>query len=293
MYRKSLEGKQKEEFEKKRAIRKALAEGKPIPSYLKEYEAEVRHDMEMEDQRAQDAPDMKDDEYRHGGSYEPKILLTTSRDPSSRLIQFAKELKLVFPNSQRINRGGHVVKDLVDACKANGVTDMIVLHETRGQPDGMIVSHLPYGPTAYFGLMNAVLRHDIQKGGGDGDDADTYGLTTVSQVYPHLLFENFSSKLGERVKCILQYLFPVPKPDSRRVLTFANEDDFISFRHHVFKKGKGKSELDLREIGPRFELRLYQIQLGTVDVKHAAVEWSLRSFMNTSKSRQFLSEETR
>ncbi len=25
----------------------------------------------------------------------------------------------------------------------------------------MVVCHLPYGPTAYFGLFNTVLRHDI------------------------------------------------------------------------------------------------------------------------------------
>jgi rRNA maturation protein Rpf1 len=36
-----------------------------------------------------------------------------------------------------------------------------VLSETRGQPDGLIVSHLPFGPTAYFTLTNCVLRHDI------------------------------------------------------------------------------------------------------------------------------------
>ena len=47
-----------------------------------------------------------DDEYAHAGERDPKILITTSRDPSSRLTQFAKELKLVFPNAQRINRGG-------------------------------------------------------------------------------------------------------------------------------------------------------------------------------------------
>ena len=27
--------------------------------------------------------------------------------------------------------------------------------------DGMVVCHLPYGPTAYFGIFNTVLRHDI------------------------------------------------------------------------------------------------------------------------------------
>jgi U3 small nucleolar ribonucleoprotein protein IMP4 len=31
----------------------------------------------------------------------------------------------------------------------------------RGQPDGLIISHLPYGPTAYFALLNVLTRHDI------------------------------------------------------------------------------------------------------------------------------------
>ena len=37
--------------------------------------------------------------------------------------------------------------------------------------------------------------------------------------------------LFSKVMNILKYLFPVPKPDSRRVMTFANEEDYISFRY--------------------------------------------------------------
>ena len=29
---------------------------------------------------------------------------------------------------------------------------------------------------------------------------------------------------------VLKYLFPVPKADSKRVITFANQEDYISFR---------------------------------------------------------------
>ena len=43
-------------------------------------------------------------------------------------------MRLVFPNSYRINRGNYVVKDLAEACRANDVTDLIVLHEHRGTP---------------------------------------------------------------------------------------------------------------------------------------------------------------
>lgn len=84
----------------------------------------------------------------------------------------------------------------------------------------MIVSHFPHGPTLYFTLHNVTLRHDI----------DTYKSSTVSEQYPHMIFENFSSVLGQRIRDALKYLFPVPKEDSKRVMTFANEDDFISFR---------------------------------------------------------------
>jgi U3 small nucleolar ribonucleoprotein protein IMP4 len=86
--------------------------------------------------------------------------------------------------------------------------------------DAMIVSHFPHGPTVFFTLHNVTLRHDIA----------SYKESTVSEQYPHLIFENFSSQLGGRIRDVLKYLFPVPKEDSKRVMTFSNEDDFISFR---------------------------------------------------------------
>jgi U3 small nucleolar ribonucleoprotein protein IMP4 len=109
-------------------------------------------------------------------------LITTSRDPSQRLVQFQKEMKIITPNSIRINRGGYVLKDLVKISQANNFTDIMILHETRGEPDGLIVSHLPYGPTAYFGISNVVLRHDLK------DKA-----APISEAYPHLIFNGFES----------------------------------------------------------------------------------------------------
>lgn len=88
-----------------------------------------------------------------------------------------------------------------------------------------------------------------------------------------------------QVSNILKYLFPVPKEDSRRVITFANQEDFISFRsqfvktlflrnahplcfrptivmqclafdhrHHTYKKTDHKN-IELNEVGPRFEMK--------------------------------------
>jgi U3 small nucleolar ribonucleoprotein protein IMP4 len=118
------------------------------------------------------------------------------------------------------------------------------VNETRGMPDALIVSHLPYGPTAYFTLSNCVLRHDIAE------------CKPASQAYPHLIIDGLNSKIGKRIGRILQALFPIPRAESKRVLTFANRNDFIFFRHHMYTKEAGK--VVLSEAGPRFEMQPYE-----------------------------------
>ena len=54
----------------------------------------------------------------------------------------------MFPNSQRINRGNYEVKQLVDACRANDVTDLILLHEHRGVPGNINFLELLSWPQA-------------------------------------------------------------------------------------------------------------------------------------------------
>lgn len=55
---------------------------------------------------------------------------------------FPKELRLIFPNSQRLNRGNYVLSQLVQACRANEVTDLILVHEHRGEPGRLIICNL-------------------------------------------------------------------------------------------------------------------------------------------------------
>lgn len=51
-------------------------------------------------------------------------------------------------------------------------------------------------------------------------------------------------------------------------------------------------QIELSEIGPRFQLKLYEIKLGTLDSAGAAdTEWALRPYMNTSIKRRFLSDD--
>ncbi|XP_008231427.1 PREDICTED: U3 small nucleolar ribonucleoprotein protein IMP4-like [Prunus mume] len=281
LYRKGLEGKQRLLYEKKRKIREALEEGKPIPTELRNEEAALREEIDLEDENTAVPRSHIDDEYANASQRDPKILLTTSRDPSAPLIQFAKELKLVFPNAQQMNRGGQVISEIIETCRAHDFTDVVLVHEHRGVPDGLIISHLPFGPTAYFQLLNVVTRHDIK-------DKKTMG--TMPQVYPHLILNNFTTKLGERTANILKHLFPVPKQDTKRIITFANQSDYISFRHHTYEKHRGPKSVELKEVGPRFELRLFKIKLGTVDQNEAQTEWVIRPYMNTAKKQKFMGD---
>ncbi|XP_045524688.1 U3 small nucleolar ribonucleoprotein protein IMP4 [Pieris brassicae] len=290
LYRKSAEDKQKSIQAKKDQLKKCLEENIPIHGDLRKEAIALQQRLEFEDKGPEKSAviggfsggvntlNSQDDEYRYAGVEDPKIMITTSREPSARLKMFVKELRLIFPNSQRMNRGGYEMSQLIHACRANDVTDFIVVHEHRGVPDSLVICHLPYGPTASFTLSGVVMRHDIPD------------IGPMSEQYPHLIFHNFKTDLGIRTMSILKYLFPVPKPDSKRVITFANNDDYICFRQHTHKKA-GK-EIELSEVGPRFQMKLYEIKLGTLEALEAAdTEWALRPYMNTAAKRRFLSEE--
>ncbi|KAJ7005068.1 U3 small nucleolar ribonucleoprotein IMP4-like [Populus alba x Populus x berolinensis] len=264
LYRKSLEGKERLLYEKKRKIKEALAEGKPIPTELRNEEAALRQEIDLDDENTAIPRSHIDDEYAKATERDPKILLTTSRDPSAPLTQFVK-----------------VISEIIESCRAHDYTDVILVHEHRGVPDGLVICHLPFGPTAYFELLNVVTRHDIK---------DKKAIGTMPEAHPHLILNNFKSKLGERTGNILKHLFPVLKPDTKRIITFANQSDYISFRHHIYEKHGGPKSVELKEIGPRFEMRLYQIKLGTVDQTEAQNEWVLRPYMNTTKKRKFIGD---
>jgi len=278
IYRKSIERERRTREDKKRKIREAVDENHEIPTTLRKEALALHKTLDYEDEGGDGVVSHIDDEYRWAGVEDPKIIVTTSRDPSSRLKQFAKEIKLMFPNSLRINRGNHGIDNLVQACNGNGVTDLIVLKETRGNPDGMVVCHLPHGPTAYFTLYNTILRHDIPNVG------------TMSEEFPHLLFHGFETPLAQRVRDILKYLFPVPKDESKRVVTFYQKDDYVLFRHNVYSKDVETRRIKLKEVGPRFEMFCFKILLGTIDQTDSAdVEWEYAPYKRTAKKAKLFS----
>lgn len=281
LYKKALEDKEAVTFEKKRKLQQAFDNDKAIPTELRGEDKKLRKVLDLADDRTKTQRSTMDDEYAYLGVKDPKVLITTSRDPSSRLSQFLKELRMLFPGAQRMNRGAYVVKDLMNLARSHEMSDVIIVHEHRGEPDGMVICHLPFGPTAYFGLSNVVLRHDLAE-----------KPPTMSEAHPHLIFHGFTAKMGLRVKTILQALFPPAKQAGDRVMTFANRHDAIHFRHHTFDRPKGpggaenKSKakhVGLTENGPRFVMKLFRVELGAIDMKDVEVEWVLRPFFNRQR----------
>lgn len=273
LYRKAVELQESSLTAKRQQLKQALASGKPLSKELSE-------DQELQKNFIYDESiqELVDDEYSGmSGISEPKVIVTTSRDPSTRLSQFAKEIKLVFPTGIRLNRGNYIMPSLVESCKSSGVTDLVVLHEHRGVPTTLTISHFPHGPTLIFTLHNVVLRHDILNAGNQ------------SESYPHLIFENFTSKRGKRVETILKHMFPPGvKKDSPRVISFINNEDFISVRQHVYVKTRDGVEIS--EVGPRFEMKLFEIRLGTLENKDADIEFKPPRHVNTASRKTYLAE---
>ncbi|KAL1957755.1 hypothetical protein VTO42DRAFT_5598 [Malbranchea cinnamomea] len=290
LYRRALLLRDASIAEKRAKLKAALVSGKPLdPSIANDQK--LREDFKYDeslpsasskDTKSKDADAIDiDDEYSvTSGLVDPRPLVTTSRSPSARLSTFAKEIRLLLPTSIRLNRGTLVLPDLVASANAAALTDMVLLHEHRGTPTAITISHLPHGPTASFSLHNVVLRADIPNA----------ARGTVSESYPHLIFEGFKTKLGARVVQILKHLFP-PREAGKvgnRVVTFKNIDDSIEVRHHVFVK-TGYRDVELAEVGPRMTMRLFEIRGGTLE-KNASgdVEWALTQYTRTSRKKDYL-----
>ncbi|KAI8190894.1 U3 small nucleolar ribonucleoprotein IMP4 [Colletotrichum sp. SAR 10_75] len=255
LYRRALMLKDAETNEKKAALKSALASGKPLdPSIAKD--KSLRKDYQYDESR----PDLTvneeldlDDEYSQlSGIQDPRILVTTSRDPSSRLAAFSKEIRLLLPTSVRLNRGNLILDDLVQSCKSNALTDVVLLHEHRGVPTAITISHLPHGPTL------SRLGQRIVK--------------ILKHLFPPREPITNKTKIGNRV------------------VTFVNNEDTIEVRQldsHVFVRTSYDS-VELAEVGPRMTMRPFEIRAGTLENKEGDVEWHLSQYTRTGRKKEYL-----
>ncbi|XP_064477611.1 ribosome production factor 1-like [Ornithodoros turicata] len=209
--------------------------------------------------------------------YVPKLLITTSDNPHKRTIQFCRELKQSVPNAEFRWRNRARIKKLVVKAGELGYTDIAVINEDRRHPNGLLLTHLPNGPTAYFRISSVKMCKDIRK------------KAPYSAHRPEVILNNFNTRLGHSIGRMLACLFHYdPQFRGRRVVTFHNQRDYIFFRHHRYEF-KNAERVNIQEIGPRFTLRLKSLQKGTFDSKFGEYEWVLkRHEMETSRRRFFL-----
>ncbi|KAK8145852.1 hypothetical protein MY1884_007113 [Beauveria asiatica] len=285
LYRRAVLLRDAEISEKRAKMKSSLASGRPLDPAIandKSLRKDYQYDESVDTTTAEQL-DLDDEYAQLSGIVDPRILVTTSRDPSARLGAFAKEIRLLLPTAIRLNRGNLILPELVRSAKASGLSDVIVLHEHRGTPTAMTLSHFPHGPTVSFSLHNVVLRHDIP-GSVRG---------TVSESYPHLIFDGFETPLGKRIAKVLKHTFPPREPITSknkmgsRVVTFKNIDDSIEVRHHVFVR-TGYDSVELAEVGPRMTMRPFEIRAGTLENKDGDVEWHLSQFTRTAKKKNYL-----
>ncbi|KAK7100591.1 ribosome production factor 1-like [Littorina saxatilis] len=213
----------------------------------------------------------------HTGQSEPKIMITTCDRPGSRTNKLCKEFKKIIPNSTVFYRRGLDLKKIIPQAMSRSFTDIVVINENMKVPNALVVTHLPDGPTAHFRMSNVKLTTEIK--GTDG----------MSDHRPEVILNNFSTRLGHSVGRLLASLFNAdPNYVGRRVVTFHNQRDFIFFRQHRYEFKSGK-KVALKELGPRFTLKLRSLQKGTFDSKHGQYEWvHKRHEMDTSRRKFYL-----
>ncbi|OLL26929.1 Brix domain-containing protein [Neolecta irregularis DAH-3] len=211
------------------------------------------------------------------GSITPKMLITTSKDPSAKLHLFSAELVDCFPNCTYVKRGHRFELEQIAAFASNrSYTDLLIINEDQKKPNGLLLIHLPAGPTAYFRLSSVQPAAEIAG----------HGRATCHK--PELILNNFSTRLGHTVGRFFQSLFPLlPQFEGRQVVTLHNQRDFIFFRRHryIFKDTE---KVKLQELGPRFTLKLRRLQRGIHDRKNGVVEWEFKQKMETSRRKFFL-----
>ncbi|XP_045464547.1 probable ribosome production factor 1 [Harmonia axyridis] len=214
-------------------------------------------------------------------SYEPKVLITYSDNPMRKTRIFGRELTRMIPNSTSLYRNRSGIKKIVKSANKAGYTDILVVNEYRKEPDGLLVIHLPDGPTAHFRISNVKITPEMGKNHKD-----------ITAHRPEVILRQFTTRLGVSISRMLGSIFHYdPEFEGQRAVVFHNQRDYIFFRHYRYGFDKDGKRARLKELGPRFTLKLTSLQKGTFDSKYGEYEWIIqgkRHSMETSRRKFFL-----
>ena len=99
-----------------------------------------------------------------------------------------------------LNRKGLPLKKIIKQCETHGYTELVVINEDRRIPDGLILCHLPDGPTAHFKLTSSKLSKEMTKMKRICKKFD-------KDIKPEVILNNFNTMLGHRVGRMLASIF--------------------------------------------------------------------------------------
>ena len=228
---------------------------------------------------------LNEDEYKDyfNNEIEPQILLTTSIKHTGGIYRFMRELKNIIPNSYFYYRKKFDLGTIMKNSIEKGFTDIIIITERLRKPYKLLLIHLPNGPTLEFKLFNVIYQNEIE------------GHCTSSGFNPELLFKNFKTNLGFRIKRALNAIFPKNEElKGRELITFHNQRDYIFFRYYryIFEEesdGNNKDiKVKLQEIGPRFVMKLLYVQKGLFDPQFGEYEWLYKDKMGVRRRKFYL-----
>jgi U3 small nucleolar ribonucleoprotein protein IMP4 len=186
-------------------------------------------------------------------------LITTSRDPSGKLTEFVKKLKLIL-NGEVVKRGNMKIEDISRYMACSNHNLLILVNEYKGTPSSIIYSLYPYGPTYYFSIHNF-------KG-------ERKGKPHSSKV--DFMWNGPEGSVHERVKRDFSRMFPVNSHAGQRIVAMCSKNDMIYFRHYFL----GDDGIDKDTFS--FDLKLYEIVSGWFETG-GEKEWVYKPYMNTSK----------
>ncbi|XP_018790692.1 PREDICTED: probable ribosome production factor 1 [Bactrocera latifrons] len=284
LFKKMKKEKHKQKMQERRARRKAGLPANPghtIESLREKDQTTVANLNDSDNEELRRELQMDDFSSYFERSYEPKVLITFADNPVTKTRKFGLELSRIFPNALVKIRNRSSVKNICKSAIREEYTDVVIVNEDRRKPNGLLVIHLPNGPTAHFKLSNVQLTSDIKR-----DHKE------ITKHRPEVILTNFTTRLGLTVGRMLGALFHHdPEFKGRRAVTFHNQRDYIFFRHHRYEFTKEGKRVNLREMGPRFTLKLRSLQEGLFDSKTGDYSWIItnkRHAMEASRRRFFL-----
>ncbi|EAA14330.2 AGAP009968-PA [Anopheles gambiae str. PEST] len=233
--------------------------------------------MEGEDQ-AEVMNDLANDEFceYYQKSYEPRVMITFNATPHMVTRKFASLLRRMIPNAKTFRRNKTQLKRVCKSAIRENYTDILVVNENRKKPEGLLLIHLPDGPTAHFKVSNFKDLKDLKRNERD-----------ITTHRPEVILNNFTTRLGLTIGRMLGALFHYePEFRGRRAVTFHNQRDYIFFRHHLYEFDKNGKRVKLRELGPRFTLKLRSLQVGLFDGKCGDYEWMITNKRHQMESRR-------